>query len=694
MRQGQRDAVSEYGVDVGRALVWAVRVGVMLAALMPLVVSGGTLFPYVVGKAIYARVVIELTFALWLLLIFYYPQHRLPRSWIVAAFALWLLASVAAAFAGVSLARSLWSTYERMQGVVDLAHWFAFTLVAASVFRTFAHWRLLFTLNILACVMVTLMGISDYYGVIDFVFVGNTDGRLESTLGNPTYTSAYIILNTLISIGLIAQGASVESERNRRGLAAAALRLPRARRRQRRGVEKAASSFDWLPLLQVFWMSSIMLNMWALWLTSTRGGLIAAAAAAVIFAISYLIWGHIRVVRVACVAVIGLAAVALALFVALRLGAALPYGIHNDPTIKRISALGLDDPSTVGRVVALNAGYSAFLARPILGWGPENFIVAWGRHVGELSEYEELFDQAHNKLIEELATKGIVGFLSYLLLWCLMARALILLIARGRGYEQVAMFVFAMVMLTYFIQNLSLFDTPVILMQFCLLAAFAVAAERRFGEPNGDAAAGWLPSRWVGRLRFGRASGALRSSWGVILLPLCVMALAVGAAMVVNGRAYSGASASVQFLGSTGSDWDARAARFSDAVSVFPELGGFPRMFMISEATRIYDSFSDDELRSVAGLAESEAQAQLELEPHNWRMLLALAEFYQTASERDAAYRSMARENLERAREIAPRLVEQSELFENQLEFEYGELLENQLEFEAMWLSGMVDQGF
>ena len=694
MRQGQQGGVvSEYGVDVGRALAWAVRVGVMLAMLTPFIITSGTLYPYIVGKAIYARVVIELTFALWLLLIFYYPQHRLPRSWVLGAFGLWLLASVAAAFAGVSLTRSLWSTYERMQGVVDLAHWFAFTLVAASAFRTFAHWRLLFTLSILACVAVTLIGISDYYSVVDFGFVGrnNIESRLESTLGNPTYTSAYIIVNMLISLGLVAHSLSDRAERNRRGLAAA-LHIPRRRRRQRRGAAAASGSFEWLPLLQVFWMSSIMLNLWALWLTSTRGGLIAVVVVAAVFAISYLIWGNIRVVRAACVAIMGVAAVALALFVALRMGAALPYGIHNDPTIERISDLGLDDPSTVGRVMALNAGYSAFLARPALGWGPENFIVAWGRHVGELSEYEELFDQAHNKVIEELATKGMVGFLTYLLLWCLMARALILLIARKRGYEQVAMFVFAMTLLTYFIQNLSLFDTPVILMQFCLLAAFAAAAERRFGERNGHAPEGWLPSRWVGRLGFGRATGTLRSSWGVILLPLCVMALAVGAAMLVNGRAYSAAAASAQFLRETGSEWDARAARFNDSVETFPELGGFPRLFMISEATRIYDSLTDDELRSAAELAESATRAQLELEPQNFRVLLTLAEFYQTASDRDAAYRVMARENIERAREFAPRVVEQSELLEKQLELEYNELLEKQLELEAMWLSGM--QGF
>lgn len=667
LRQGS--AASGYEIDVGRALVWAVRVGVALVTLMPLIISDGTLFPYVVGKAIYARTVIELTFALWLLLIFYYPQYRLPRSWIAAAFALWLLVSIVTAFTGVSLTRSLWSTYERMQGVVDLAHWFAFTLMAASVFRTFAHWRLLFTLNLLVCVLVALVGISHYYGVFDFGLAVRTVNRLESTLGNPAYVSSYIVITTLISLGLIVQGVSAETGRNQRGIGAAT-HLPRRRRRQREVDDSASSSFDWLPLLQVFWLSSIMLNLWALWLTGTRGGLSTLVIVAVVFSIPYLIWGHVRIVRLLCGVILGVAAAALAMFMILRMGIALPPGIQDNPTVERISTMGLEDPSLEGRVVAINAGYSAFLAKPILGWGPDNFIVAWGRHATSLTSYEELFDHAHNKLIEEIVTKGIVGLLAYSLLWYAIARALVLLAIRKQGYEQVALFIFAMAMLAYFIQNLSLFDTPVGLMQFCMLTAFAATAERWFCEWIGHASADWLPARWAGRARFEGLSAALRSSWGIILSSLCVTAVALAAVAFLNVRAYSAAAAGAQFLGALESEWDARAARFNDAVATFPELGEFPRMYLISEATRMYESLSEQELRSAADLFEKEALAQQKLEPQNWRILLVLAEFYQAASERDAAYLSMARKHLDSARARAPRVVELSDAFEKQGELE------------------------
>ena len=673
----QVGAASGYEVDVGRALLWAVRVGVMLAALMPLVVTNGTLFPYVVGKAIYARVVIELTFALWLLLIFYYPQYRLPRSWVLAAFGLWLAVSLLTAFTGVSLTRSLWSTYERMQGVVDLAHWFAFTLVAASVFRTFAHWRLLFTVNALTGMLVALAGILHYYGVVGFGLTLDQDNRLQSTLGNPVYTSSYLILNTLISLALITHSLVDAREQSRRGVSGAA-RVPRGRRRrQRRQEAKGASSgsFDWLPTLQALWMSSIMLSFWAIWLTGSRGGLGALVAVAVIFSIPYLIWGNVRMLRLACAVIAVVAVGALALVAFLRMGIALPFDIQEDPTIDRIATIGLNDPSVSGRVNAVYAGYRAFLARPALGWGPENFITPWARYVLDASVNRELFDQAHNKVVEELVGKGVVGLASYLALWFAMMRALILPIGRTQGYEQVALFIFVMALLAYFIQNLFLFDTPTGLMQFCLLAAFAAAGERRFGERDGQAACGWLPSRWTGRLRFGRISAALRSSWGAILLSLCVTAVALGAVGLLNARIYSAAAGSAQVLGAVGSEWDARVARFNESVALFPELGGFPRMFLMSEAMRISGSLTDEELRGAVELFEREMRAQLELEPQNWRMMMALSDFYQAASTREARYLLDAREYLERARMLAPNVVGDSYIYLDQGLIEQGIIL-------------------
>ena len=51
--------------------------------------------------------------------------------------------SLLSAWSGVSVERSLWSDFERMQGVVDQAHWCVLGVVLAAVLRTPREWRAL-----------------------------------------------------------------------------------------------------------------------------------------------------------------------------------------------------------------------------------------------------------------------------------------------------------------------------------------------------------------------------------------------------------------------------------------------------------------------------------------------------------------------------------------------------------------------
>ena len=107
--------------------------------LTPFVVTKGTVFPFVVGKALWSRAVIEIVFMLWAALALLSPAFRPPRSLLLNLLAAGLVVSLLAAVFGVSVQRSMWSSYERMQGVVDLVHWFALVVVIVSVLRTGAN---------------------------------------------------------------------------------------------------------------------------------------------------------------------------------------------------------------------------------------------------------------------------------------------------------------------------------------------------------------------------------------------------------------------------------------------------------------------------------------------------------------------------------------------------------------------------
>ena len=669
----QRQTASGDELDTGHLLLWTVRVGILMVMAMPLIMSNDTLFPFIVGKAIYARSVIEVTFAIWLLLIFFYPRYRPGRSLIVAALGVWLLVSLIAGLTGVSSVRSIWSTYERMQGIVDLAHWFVFIAMTGSVFRSLSDWRILFTVNLIICMIVSFLGINQHYGIFDMSNFGvQSADRIESTLGNATYVGAYTMVNALIALSLIFH--SLRSGRANADGSQSEQDIPQSRTaRRRRGRERqsalARTSFDYLPWLQSVWMLSFMLNLWALWLTGTRGAVIGLGAAALVFSIGYMILGRVRAARIISYALVAAAIAVLALFAAVRTTDVLDPVVESNTMLARISSIGLGDASISGRLSGAQAGLLAYAEKPILGWGPENFLIAWGKHIDTEAAERDRFDQAHNKLVEELTTKGTLGFVSYMLVWAAMAWAMFISIRRRQGYEQLAVLIIAAAMLAYFVQNLFLFDTPVTIMQFALLTAFAVAQEYWSGERDDNKAQSWTPKGLSGKFSLQPVSAALRTSWGAVCLMALVSVVVIVALYALNLRAYNAAADIVTFSVTSGSEftWEERLAYAEESIRGFPGLANYSRRYVINGGIeRLASSLSDEEFSETVALIESVGDDALEVEPDNWRIISLMVHLYQNASERDDVYIAKAREGLERMSELAPNLPDTRVLAETQ----------------------------
>ena len=99
--------------NLNKSLLCGIRVGLFLVLLTPLAVTGTfpfpgreTLFPFVVGKAIYARSLIEIVFAGWIVLGLRDPTYRPVRSWVLTVFGVYVLVALAAALAQLAAARA------------------------------------------------------------------------------------------------------------------------------------------------------------------------------------------------------------------------------------------------------------------------------------------------------------------------------------------------------------------------------------------------------------------------------------------------------------------------------------------------------------------------------------------------------------------------------------------------------------
>jgi O-antigen ligase/tetratricopeptide (TPR) repeat protein len=85
---------------------------------------------------------------------------------------------------------------------------------------------------------------------------------------------------------------------------------------------------------------------------------------------------------------------------------------------------GMGDSSS--RLYIYETAWKLFLDRPILGWGPETFQLAFGLHRNPeywALEWGRTPSRAHNELLHLLATQGVLGAGAYLALVALVARA-------------------------------------------------------------------------------------------------------------------------------------------------------------------------------------------------------------------------------------------------------------------------------
>ena len=655
-----------------RALVTTTRVLIGLVLLTPLVVMSDplprTFFPFVVGKALYARTMIELAVLAWALLAIRSPAYRLPRSRLAGLVGLYLLAMVLATVVSVSPQRSLWSNYERMMGLFDTAHWLLLIVLMAAMFRSWAQWRVLLNVNLAVGTTMALLGLSERFAfgpVIDtFPYLAGPQGapsaRLVITLGNPTYVGAYFLVNSIIAVGML--GYSYLRPRD-----SSAPRAVGRRRRQSKRAE-ADSVVSTEVLLRVFWALAAVLGLTMILLSGTRGALFGLTAAVACFAVSYMLWGRLPVVKYACA---GVAVLGLVLAGGLTLGRDTPAVqslAERSVMVDRITRIGLGDASIRGRIESTRLGMRGVVDRPLTGWGPENFAVAYDRYLTPevLAKTTESFDQAHNKLVEELTTKGAIGFLAYMAIWVYGA---FVLVRRARAQptrEQLFTLVVGAALGGYFAQNLFLFDTPGTIVQLVLLVAFVTYLDSPHGAPTAQPTdpqdeqsdpTGRLASlpgyAYWGRLladeddrdvRPGAPVASVRQTrdrrrrrladeevaTSYLVTAGLLAAVTVAFIFLTSVRPYVAAQAASSSL-QPDIAWREKLELLDDAFDVFPPLANHPILFQHRFGTLISNlgDLREGEIGPLLTAAQQVGDAALERSPREWRIMLVYAQLHQ-----------------------------------------------------------------
>ena len=606
------------------ALRHGVLAGIALLMAAPLVVTPGTLFPFVLGKALWSRVIIEIVFAMWVWLAVANPRYRPPRSWLLVGLGLGLGVALLAGGFGVSFQRSLWSTYQRMTGVVDLAHWFALALVLTGTLRTAAAWRGLLSVNLGVGAVVACLAIARYHqwAVPFYGLLGETDfPRIGGALGNPNWLSAYLLVNTGLALGFLARSCLPGT--------------PPAPQ-PRRGARKRARS-PWMG--RCLWAGLAALQFWGFILADSVGGFVGLLGSVGFLAAAGAFFGRgrRRGAAIAAIAVLGTAAVLFGLRatdpdrrVALRL---------DTPVLQHLAGVHLQRTSVQSRLSAWEAGVEGFLDRPLLGWGPGNYQAAFGRFGSGYAATGEPHDRAHSKLVEVAATTGVVGLAHYLAIWSLTFLVVLRAAARMQPRQRWFVLFVGATLTGALVQNQFLFDTTTALLQYTVLLGFVVGLE---------------PAAFSGvrpRLPLAAARQRLRGRKAA-RVAVAVAASALAATGLSAHRAmYAAANAqhvAAQPRGSTG---------IEEAIDGFRPMANLHRWLLFQDFARQWPKLRAERgegARGVLQWVDAQAAEGLRTEPESWRLQHSLARMYRAVASTEPDYETQAQRHLARARELAP----------------------------------------
>lgn len=466
--------------------------------VIPLIITNSLFFPFITGKNFAFRIIVEIIFAAWLILALRDAKYMPKRSFILWALLAFLGILTLADIFGVDPQRSIWSNFERMEGLITHVHLFLYFVVASTMLLGRKLWDRFFHANIAVSLFVTLYSMLQLAGEL----VINQGGvRVDGTLGNATYLAVYLLFSIFFLIYFIVANRDTlkdllityaagfggfilfylnhikgdDVSAGKVGIILSVLSLL--------GIigivyflskrQKSIHSSIWRIVL---YGALLIAEMYVLFFTATRGVILGLAAGVSIIAIALLLFEkQNKFLRRSSAVFLILVVVTAALFIGFK----DEKIVRKNPVLSRFSSLFDSDIKTFfsegeGKSRYLNGKTSleAFKERPILGWGQNNFNYAFYKYYQPgMFGQEPWFDRAHVVVFDWLVAAGILGLLGYL---AILVSAFYYLLRRGTHavIELPERIIFSALLIGYFIQNLTVFDNIVSYMLFFTLLAF------------------------------------------------------------------------------------------------------------------------------------------------------------------------------------------------------------------------------
>ncbi|MDD5110348.1 MAG: O-antigen ligase family protein [Patescibacteria group bacterium] len=446
--------------------------GLALTILTPLVSSSRFMYPLIFPRVVYFRIVVELTALAFTLAALttpkLVPRFRAP---ILTALMIFTGTQIIAALLGVNLYQSFASSISRSDGVITLLHLVAFCVIASTVLTTPRAWRPYLYMAVALLAFEAMFGLGQSLNLPLLPRFGNS--RPVGTTGNPSFLATLMIFGIWLPLWL----ASLQDA----GGHANAMRGKR---------------WHWIVATLIALLCGLNL-----WLTQIRGAIFAVLISGSVLLLLIARRSRSHGQRVLAGGTLGGLALAVLVVIFSR---GTPLVTWNE-TLSRLAQTSLSAVTVENRLISWGIALKGFSARPIFGWGSENFGVVYDRYfnpalVRDFGSFS-WYDRAHNGIAETLVGSGALGLVGSLLLLGAIGLA-VWEISRRTSMRRPTTLLVAM-LTSYAIAMLTTFDTiNSAVLVFMLLAYLASAADPAFSV----AAPRPRQSESRRRLRFGPAA--------------------------------------------------------------------------------------------------------------------------------------------------------------------------------------------
>lgn len=430
LNEKQKNFPQENLKPIEKFSVTGIKWSVYFILFVPLLVLKSFFFPFIASKSLYFMALTEIIFFLWLILMIFSSRYWPKLNLLNFALILFLFILSLASIFGVDPSRSFWSNYERMAGLLMYFHFFAFFLVLSSVFQKKEEWLKFFSLSVGVALLVSFFGLLAK-GIGEekvFVFVAK-DG---STLGNSSFLATYLLFNIFFAFYLLFE----------------------AKRKFRHYL--------------IFALIILFLALFS------SGGRAASLATLIGFGFIFLFYLSFRIQNQNFQTFGKVALISTMIF--------LVAGIILLNIPQSFLQQKLIEYSSKARPLAWQMAISGVKERPLLGWGLESFELIFDKYFHPcffLPECggEPWFDRAHNLIFDTLSNAGILGLFAFLFLF-FSAFYLLFKIYFLEKNEFWIFAIFSSLLISYFLQGLTVFDAPASYLMFFLTFAFLSIQEK------------------------------------------------------------------------------------------------------------------------------------------------------------------------------------------------------------------------